>query len=50
MNGFPLSENSALAECDCGERGHVGEDGVIGKTLQRDDARIVKCVTAIGSR
>ena len=28
----------------------VGEDGVIGKTLQRDDTRIVECVTAIGSR
>ena len=28
----------------------VGEDGVMGKTLQRDDTRIVKCVTAIGSR
>ena len=50
MNGFPLSENNALAESDCGERGHVGEDGVIGKTLQRDDTRIVECVTAIGSR
>ena len=50
MNGFPLSENNALAECDCGERGHVCEDGVIGKTLQRDDTRIVECVTAIGSR
>lgn len=50
MYGFPLSENSALAESDCGERGHVGEDGVIGKTLQRDDTRIVECVTAIGSR
>ena len=49
MNGFPLSENNALAKSNCGERGHVGEDGVIGKTLQRDDARIVKCVTAIGS-
>ena len=28
----------------------VGEDGVIGKALQRDDTRIVECVTAIGSR
>ena len=27
----------------------VGEDGVIGKTLQRDDTRIVECVTAIRS-
>ena len=27
----------------------VGEDGVMGKTLQRDDARIVECVTAIRS-
>lgn len=28
----------------------VGEDGVMGNTLKSDDARIVKCVTAIGSR
>ena len=27
----------------------VGEDGVMGNTLQRDDTRIVECVTAIGS-
>ena len=39
-----------LGKTHCGERGHVGEDGVIGKTLQRDDTRIVECVTAIGSR
>ena len=28
----------------------VGEDGVMGNTLKSDDTRIVKCVTAIGSR
>ena len=28
----------------------VGEDRVIGNTLQSDDARIVECVAAIGSR
>ena len=27
----------------------VGEDGVMGNTLKSDDARIVECVTAIGS-
>ena len=44
MKAFPFTRTTLVREGMS-----VYEGRVIGKTFQRDDARIVECVTAIGS-